>query len=285
MLRGYLRPVTVYSYNQSVLVAVRILGDRPVDSYGADDIETFRRILVEEGRSEHTAARFLRELSAIFQFAKDGRHYIAENVVENLKFHPAAPVIEPFHEDELKAFFDRAWTRKKAVYYQAMFLLLTGCRSNESCTLQFEQIDPEADELQCRNEHRGRLESVPITPVLRAFLKDLPRDDDPFVFHYRSVHGLYRAVKNIIRACGAREQLAVHSFRETLGTTSREAGVDKNIIKFLTRPPQSQESLRRFPRREAQRRARRLQTLSAVHFHLIRGLQMQNGFGNEIGMP
>ncbi len=277
-----LRPSTVYSYNQSIRTAIRLIGDRPIDSYLADDINALRKALDGEGKSEHTAARILREISAIFQFARLERHYIAANVVEDLKIRPTLPGTEPFTEQELNAFFDYAWEHKRPVYYQAMFLLLTGCRSHESCSFQLEQVRLDAEELDCRSEQSGRLESVPMTPVLRAFLKEIPQDDDPFAFHFRSVHGLYRAVKSVVRACGARDQLAVQSFRETLGSRSLEAGVDKNIMRILVGGTYSQKALRKFPNREVQRKERRLHALSIVHTHLVRGLHIRNGFGNEI---
>ena len=276
-----LRLSTVYSYNQSIRVALRLMGDRPIDSYLAEDISGFRQRLLREGRSEHTAARILREISVMFQFARNERHYIETNVVEDLKFRPSLHGAEPFTEQELNAFFDYAWEHKRPVYYQAMFLLLTGCRSHESCTFMLEQVRPDAEELDCRSEQSGRLESVPVTPVLRAFLIEIPPYDDPYAFHFRSVHGLYRAVKSVIRKCGARDNLAVQSFRETLGSRSREAGVKRNIMRILVGGTYSQKALQKFPHREAQRKERRLHALSIVHTHLVRGLHPRIDLGNE----
>ena len=279
-----LRPATVYSYNQSVKAAVRLLGDRPIIEYTADNITTFRDELGREGRKDHTVARILRELSALFEFARREREYVSFNVIEDLKIAPPAAPPEPFSEDELKTFFDFAWESDRPVYYQTMFLLLTGCRSNESCVLTLAQVDPGAEELDCRSEQCGRLESVPITPLLRLFLKEIPHYYDPYAFHYRNVHALYRAVKKIIYACGIRNHLTVRSFRETLETTSQHAGIKKNILSILIQQPPADASNDQRRLWESRIKQQRKDALNLVHTHLFRGLQIRNGFGREVSM-
>ncbi len=163
-------------------------------------------------------AKWLRELGIIFEFARKKRRYIVQNVVEDLKLPAEEGDANPFSGDELKKFFRQAWQSDRVVYDQTMFLLLTGCRSNESCALLLADIHPEADELVYRNQKGDRQDRVPMTDVLRDFLKRIPDIPGPYAFHYRSINGLNTALKRVLKASGVtREGLTVHSLKEDTG--------------------------------------------------------------------
>jgi integrase len=182
---------TRYSYTQVVGHAVRIMGDLPIIQYRVQDFEQFRRKMLDEEYSVNTVARMLSTLHFVFEFARKKRKYVTDNPVDDVSVSIVASGSPPFSESDLQKFFRFARARNPRAYWQCMFLLLTGCRSSESCALRLDEINADADEFAYQNIKGRRRDAVPMTDELREFFTMIPREHSPWAFFYRTRGGLY----------------------------------------------------------------------------------------------
>ena len=226
-----LSPGTIYQYENAVNLLAESIPDKYVDEYTKSQIATFRAALLKK-RTQHTVAKVLRHLSALFEFALK-KKWCVENPVIDLKLDPAPNIPVIFFPSELTAFFDYTWEHKRVLYNQCMFLLLTGFRSDESCTITWDRIQLEREGIVYRNFKGDRPELFDIDDLLRKLLDQVPEKYAPFVFWYRKPKKLYDAFVLVRDKLEMRKELNIHCFKKTFATSLYEAGIDLFTIKNL----------------------------------------------------
>ena len=118
-----------------------------------------------------------------------------------------------------------------------------------------------------------------MTEALKAFLGDIPRTDDPWAFHYRTIFRLHWAFKRALRKARLRKDLTVHSLKKTLGTWAVDAGVPVEEVSMLLHHTDRAVTVDHYIREAALKKQKR-KALTVAHEHIIAGLKKQKEPGS-----
>lgn len=250
-----------YDHWPHVRTLIEVIGDKPLPDITADDINEFQsHVLADpDGGSPRNRDKRLTRAGAVLRWAKKKR-LIGDDFAELFRYPGkigANPYVA-FDQDDLRALFESADYRDGAFktpseYWLPPLSLFTGARLNELCQLTASDIGTHdgIDTISILDEEIGkRLKNtssrriIPIHSALIAlgFLRyvstiktgrifpELP--DDP---HRPGNFGVKASelFTNYRRKCGVgaqegRSKKAFHSFRSTLISALRKAGVPKD---------------------------------------------------------
>jgi integrase len=183
---------------------------------------------------EQNTAMYLRHLGPILNWAVRKNYLASSPLVKGMKLNPVVrpPVI--YTDKQLEKLLSESKKSDRGLHNQLMFLSLTGFRIGEACNLKWDDVDLHGGQINVHNEKEKRVDAFPIDPILRRFLRSLPRETE-YVLRYRDRAKVSRLLKEITRRLGYSEDLSVHSIRKTFGSRLVRKGVDFAIAHKLMR--------------------------------------------------
>lgn len=214
-IKGMRDKETIYLYKLAIRHAIAFFGDAPIAKITQQNIADFRDHLIKT-ISDAKASQTLRSLSPLFRWAVEQKGYIPSSPINrynNVHLKRKQPTV--YSPEELNRFVKWCFKSNHLHFLrQIQFLLLTGFRSNESCTITWDKIDFRERTLLHYDDKRNEWVPYPMDTKLVHFLKKVPREGE-FVFHYRNKTSLNKIVgiareKKIIR-----RELKIHSLKAT----------------------------------------------------------------------
>lgn len=259
-------PKTQADYGATLAAFLNAIGDRPVATISADDVTRFLTVSTSQGLKPKTLKKRISSLHTVLRFAQALAYFPADRqlpttpVTQQMKRQPTKRTRRlPFESQDLQLIFrEDAYISRNAKrphwFWLPVLGLFTGARIEELCQLRLSDIRRDAESgiwYFDFNEHEGKtlkneasIRRVPLHDTLidlgllkyrNAVAKD--RFDDDRLFPYLPVtkfgHRSDSASKHFmryLREIGVTDRRKVfHSFRHTVGTTLRTAGVSAEI--------------------------------------------------------
>ncbi len=244
---------TQQSYKYTLATLKEKIGDRPVNSIKAMDIEELLRDLRQEGKSDSYVAKARGMLFQIMNKA-EANELIRRNPVacaEKMRANKPVEAKEAFTADEVKKLMEGLPHDK---YGDSIRLMLgTGIRMQELLALEPRHVEEDGSVIHIRQavktvsgkveigttKSRDSIRDVPIPDGLRPIVVSLRETDDTYIFqspnkeqpfdpkHYREKFKQYvSAVKNV-------RVLTPHSCRHTYVSQMQALGVDLATIQSM----------------------------------------------------
>lgn len=230
---------TKYLYKLAIDTMVAKLGDIPVQALSEEKFVTFREWIVRK-QGVQNASRCIRSLSPIISYAVH-KEYINSSPI-NKYTRVSAPPVKPvvFTDKELNTFF--TYLADKKLFHalaQLKFLLYTGFRLNESCTIKWDDIDFERRTIWHFDEKENAYVSYPMDEDLHELLKSIEAVHGVYIFHYRSKHSLdniMRKAKIDLKKEGKQfnPKLKIHSLKKNYVRTLIEANLPEMDVHKLS---------------------------------------------------
>jgi integrase len=204
---------TVKMYQLSVRKAVEYFGTADVSRLTERQMLAFRQHLIAADREVNTAI-WLRHLAALFALAKR-KKLIPENpITTDVKFRPAQEPVTCYSVHQLGNLLLTADAEGyEGLSDQLLFLVYSGFRSNESCTVKWGQVDLLERRIRYWNEKGKRWEDQMMDRQFLGFVANLTHKHEPFIFRYRNKSSLNHAVRRINKILGHDESLNVHTLK------------------------------------------------------------------------
>ncbi len=248
---------TVVEYSQMRRVVEAELGSRPVADLKPVHIESLGRKLLAQGLSAKSAGRYVVMVGLVLKYAVK-----LDLVPKNVAAGMAPPESKASAKDERKAFspanlkaiFGERWRELKekapAKFWVPLLGLYTGCRLEEMSQLYTDDAIV-LDGVPCivvqatrpdQSVKTGEKRTVPLHPVVLAegFLEYVEAQGSGRVFpklsrvNHRYGHGLGKWFGDFKRKAGIDSPKKVfHSFRHTVITKLKEAGVEDSLVAEL----------------------------------------------------
>jgi integrase len=156
---------------------------------------------------------------------------------------------QPFTEAELNAILAHCDSIIRPVVLTAM---CTAMRRGDCCKLKWESVDLENGFISVKTSKTGELAEIPLFPLLRAELENLPQDGE-YVFpeaaqmYLENHDGISWRFRKALKAAGIKNTQTVnenasqkasvkdfHSFRTTWITMALTAGVPMELVRRVT---------------------------------------------------
>lgn len=233
--RGDTKNLTVYEIALDKLIA-QVGEYRSIASITERELKDYRDNLLNEktadGKSKryahNTVVTYLNHLRVFFAYAED-RKLISKNPVPKLKAQSKTIVIIP---DKVMSKV-LGYLKKHSInqYRFINFLYMTGFRRSEALNLKWQDIEFEHDRILVNNTKANRVESFPLYPNLKQFLKSF-KNSQGNVFDY-SKDGLkfwYRALDRL-----KLPRYSIHDLRRKFGTRQANNGITTYELMKLMR--------------------------------------------------
>lgn len=217
---------TKYLHSLAVRELIKFAKDIPIIGIDQEMMIEFRNKLLT--KSDSHASRTLRSLSPLFRFAADQKGWIPFSPITrytNVKVKKK-PVVA-YSDDELNAFFKWSKEHHPHFYNHIKFLYLTGFRSNESCTAQWKDLDLKRRVLMHYDDKLNEWIPYPIDKKLVNFFKTIPRDSEPYIFHYRSINSLDHILLEAREKIPLRKELKIHTLKVNYVRNLIDAGINE----------------------------------------------------------
>jgi integrase len=248
---------TVVEYSQMRKVVEAELGSRPVADLKPVHIEALGKNLRAQGLSAKSAGRYVVMVGTVLKYAVK-----LDLVPKNVAAGMAPPEPKGSAQDERDAFcpadlgalFGPGWRalrdKAPAKFWVPLLALYTGCRLEELCQLYTDDVQV-LDGVPCvvvqatrpdQSVKTGEKRVVPLHPVLlgEGFLEYVEAQGDGRVFpklsrvNHRYGHGLGKWFGDFKKKAGIDSPKKVfHSFRHTVITKLKEAGVEDSLVAEL----------------------------------------------------
>lgn len=189
---------TLKFYELSVKKVMIYLGDANIRILTKKDMFDLRdKMLPVEG--DQSTAIYLRHFKALLNWAVNGLEIMLRNPMKGVDFKPKDRPILIFKEDEIEKIFAACIPKLRD---QCTFLLMTGFRLQESCDLEWSDIDFDAKVISHDNQKGKRMSAFPIRDNLFSFLANLPRTYAPKVFGYSRKGSVDHEFLKVLRKVG-----------------------------------------------------------------------------------
>ena len=169
---------------------------------------------------------------------------IFKEVRKNLELKPTPSknkgTVKRLSRAELESFINAAFEKSAKVGLMMMVLYETGCRVDEFCHLEFDDIYFQECKIIVRNGKGDKRREVPVSKSLIKSLKIwLNNRTHGFLFintRYRkfSARSIQLICKELRQAAGIKLDITPHTLRHTRATLLAEDGLEKDLLaKFL----------------------------------------------------
>lgn len=176
------RKSTLALFDDVKKIIIRILGDKKITEYDADDNLALREYYNEKGHSQNSQSIRNRMLRCFFNWCVK-RKMISENPIENIKIE--IKPIEIIPPDQLGKLLAYAKSRNKEAYYFIKFLELTGFRRSSALELKWEQINFSEKIIVADNVKKDRMFEFPLTDELISLFAEMKVKQAGRVFNYK----------------------------------------------------------------------------------------------------
>jgi len=246
-----LRHGTLLLYKNAFKDLLRIIGNKPIRLISISDIEHFKSVRLKEVK-QSTVNIQLTTIKAIFNIA------IRFNWINKNPCNAVRKISIPqkdrlsFNEIEVKLILNNCENQVMKNFIK--FALLTGCRSNEICNVQWKDINFQELILNISNKDNfktksGKQRRIPISDelmrVLNEMLEQKPNEKilslynpDNYIFSIRhgarmNIEYVSKEFKKILRKCNFPERYHLHCTRHTFITSLIKSGVNINYVKEI----------------------------------------------------
>ena len=242
---------TLLLYKNAFKDLLRITGNKPIRLISTSDIEKFKSIRLKEV-TQTTVNIKLTTLKAIFNIAVRFNWINSNpcNAVKKLSI-PQRDRLS-FNEIELRLILNNS--NNSMMKNLIIFALLTGCRLNEICNVQWKDINFQESILNISNKDNfktksGKQRKIPISDELLKLLYEMieqkPNENvlslynpDNYIFSIRygarlNIEYVSKAFKKILRRCNFPERYHFHCLRHTFITNLIKSGVNINYVKEI----------------------------------------------------
>jgi integrase len=246
-----LRLGTLLLYRNAFKDLIRIIGNKPIKLISISDIEKFKSVRLTEVKPT-TVNIQLTTTKAVFNIAIRF-NWLNSNPCNAIK-KISIPQKERlcFNQIELKLILNNCVN--PLLNNLIKFALLTGCRLNEICNVQWKDINFQELLLNISNKDNfntksGKKRVIPISDelmkVLNEMLDQKPNDNvlslynpDNYIFSIRNGTRLHieyvsKLFKKILRKCNFPERYHFHCLRHTFITNLIKSGVNINYVKEI----------------------------------------------------
>ena len=260
-VQEFRNPRTVYEYRLVCQRYVEMVSNHPVKNVKKFHESRFLNGLKQKGMSEHTQAKYLRQLQTFWRWAFEQEY--TNNMFRVSKLRPT--VREPsIYSDEDLVRIEHLIIEKLStthlVHRQAarnqyrafMCLKETGMRGNEVRSLRLENINVDDRKIQIRDDQQTgfrikgrREESVPMTDTFNKFIsEDLKLRDKQEVYfcdngaglpQWSSVNQMGKTFDRICNRLGIDGVKPLHGFRAFVATKLLQNGVDVSLVRDILR--------------------------------------------------
>ena len=228
---------------------LKIIKDKPIKQITIQDIELFKNERIKQV-AKMTVNVDLRTLKAVFNLAIKWS-WLKDNPSRHVKLLsiPQKEILS-FSQEEIKLIINNIddVTLKNIV----IFGLLTGCRLNEICNVQLNDIDFENLTLRIRNKPNfktktGKIRNIPISDELNNLLKSILNTENNIINLYEPERYLFltkriaqhrkdcvtMSFKKVLRKLNLPEKFHFHCLRHTFITQLIKNGVNINYVKEI----------------------------------------------------
>lgn len=244
---------TLVDYQHIREVVEGAFGPRPISGIKPTHIEAFGRKLTTDGLTPKTANKYIGFLSSVFGYA-ERLDLIPKNPASRQSLPEAKKAKDQrpaFSMDDLRKLFGPEWqalrTKDPAKYWVPLLAALSGCRLEELCQLYADDIQ-EVEGCWClivqatrpdQHVKTGERRVVPLHQDIldRGFLEYVKAQGSGRVFptlkrvNNRYGHGLGQWFgKFKVRVGVDGNGKVFHSFRHTVATKLKEAGVEDSLV-------------------------------------------------------
>lgn len=242
---------TLLLYKNAFKDLLRIVGNKPIKLVSISDIENFKSIRLKEVK-QSTVNIQLTTIKAIFNIA------LRFNWINSNPCNAVKKISIPqkdrlcFNELEIKLILIN--TSNPVINNLTKFALLTGCRLNEICNVQWKDINFQDSILNISNKDNfktksGKQRKIPISDELLKLLNEMLRqkpngnilslyNPDKYIFSIRygtrlHIEYVSKEFKKILRKCNFPERYHFHCTRHTFITNLIKSGVNINYVKEI----------------------------------------------------
>jgi integrase len=235
-----LRKTTIDMHELAHSTFLRCIGNKPLNQYTLEDVERFKKILKNEGKSNTTINIYTRCEAAVFNHAVI-LDYLAKSPFKfsallkanhNIAFLQAADIDKLMAVVKIPVFKD---------FYRVA--CLTGLRVGELINLQWTDIDFKTNSIRITNTatfqtKTGKSRVVPMHVIVREILERRVKAGGTYVFAksngYQYERGYVSAYfKQCIRKAKLNPNLHMHSTRHSTASLLVNAGVPIHEIKEI----------------------------------------------------
>jgi integrase len=247
-----LKPKTSYDYRSTFNVCLADWLDKPIPSITRRMVEQ-RFLKIKNGRGKPQAAKCMRILSSVMNFAKaeeveDGVRLITANPCEVLNDKKIDRQLKPrtrhLDKNELKLVVEElshvgnpsASLSNQTIANFLMLLLFTGLRRDEAATLEWTDVDFERQYFTIHDTKNGTDHVVPMSSHVEGMLERRSQASDKheqWVFPNRRKTGPLKEPRKQLEKL---EQITgvkftCHDLRRTFATLADSYGIDYYLIK------------------------------------------------------
>jgi len=189
---------TLKFYDSAARKVISYLGDANIRLLTKKDMFDLRdKMLPVEG--DQNTAIYLRHFKALLNWAVNGLEVILRNPLKGVDFKPKDRPVIIFKDDEIDKILAACSPKLRD---QCTFLLMTGFRLQESCDIEWGDIDLDNKVIHHDNQKGKRVSPYPIRDILFTFLANLPRTYTPKVFGYSRKGSVDHEFLKVLRKIG-----------------------------------------------------------------------------------
>jgi len=221
-----LKPRTQKLYRLAAKKMISVIDDCYLSSINESKMIEFRNSLLKE-YNEQTAAMFLRNISPLLTWGVRKGYIHNSPVSKRTRMNPAIPPPIVYSDEELDKIIAHLNKTDKSLANQLNFLLLTGFRAGESCSLTWDRIDQKAGIIKHYNEKESRWDYYPMDRALLKFFAKLPHSEDTYVFKYRDPGTLHHYLRKHLDILQISKKKIVHALKKTYVSRIIESGASE----------------------------------------------------------
>jgi len=233
-------PNTIKFYDLAVRKVISHIGDASIKAITKKDMFDLRDKMLAVSGDQGTAI-YLRHFKALLNWAVNGLEIIQRNPLKGVDFKPKDRPVLIFKEEEVAKVLSACEPKLRD---QCTFLLMTGFRLQESCDLEWKDIDLDS-KIICHDNQKGkRLSAYPIQDDLFAFLANLPRTYSPRVFGYSKKNAVDHQFLKVLRKVGlvpkkgdprGDADYSVHTLKKTyVSRLIKNPNLSSSVVHFLS---------------------------------------------------
>lgn len=226
----------------NILLTIKILGNRYLDDYSAEDFDSFFTGLVNQNKSKYTVKNYRSDLRAAYQQAIRWG-YIKSNPIDMTRqIKTPEPDIIPFTREEFAIFQQVA---SKPFREIAIFTLHTGLRAGDVVSIKLSDIDIHNRIITIGNEDHTsknqRTNFVEIPDAIMDLVKEKLMTNQNYLFEHKKyvnprkfeAHTVSNEFKRIIRKSNLNPRLNHKSLRKSFACWLYEEGIPITEISRL----------------------------------------------------
>jgi integrase len=242
-IKPALRPATFNEYNRLLKHPGAVLGDKIARDITEDDIEDYLAERRGSGLGPVETAKQLLALRGLFRWgcktynrAAKAKYLAADPCLNITKPRPPKPRERWLDDREIASFWRACGTIGWPWEHLFKLLLVLGQRRNETASMRWSQIDPDAAvwHIPASLAKNGKAHDVFLPPLALAILAAIPRFagcDLVFSLDGKgAISGFSYAKARVARAMGSTEAWSLHDLRRSMASGMAGLGIAPHVL-------------------------------------------------------